>query len=74
MKIIFENETQEASWCRTCARRNICQDKEAVATEQRMVNPYPIKYLEVSVKCKLYIKDIKLPSGPKDILEAMFIK
>ena len=67
-------EPQEASWCRICIRRNTCQDKAVVAMEERMVSPYPIKHLEISVKCRLYVKDIKLPPGPKDILEAMFIK
>ena len=68
------HEPQEASWCRTCVRRNTCQNKETVAMEERMVSPYLINHLEISAKCRLYVKDIKLPLGPKDILEAMFIR
>ena len=39
------HEPQEASWCRTCVRRNTCQSKETVAMEERMVSPYLINHL-----------------------------
>lgn len=60
-------KTQEASWCRTCARRIICQDKEAVAMVQCIVSLYPVKHLEVSVKCRLYIKDINCHLRRKEL-------
>lgn len=63
-----------ASWCRTCARRNTCQIKETVAMEQRLVSPYPVKHLEVTIKCRRYIKDGKLPPDSRGTFESIFIK
>lgn len=52
-------ETQEASWCKTCLRRNTCNIKEAVAFEQRTIEFSTRKYVNVTAKCNQYIKDIK---------------
>lgn len=64
----------EASWCRTCARRNICKIKETVVMEQRSINPYSVKYLKVTIKCRRYVKNGKLPSDSRGIINSMFLR
>lgn len=34
LKNIFERMNEEATWCRTCLRRDKCDIKETVAMEQ----------------------------------------
>lgn len=53
-------ETQEASWCKTCLRRNTCNIKEAVAFEEHMVEFSARKYVNVTAKCSQYMKDTKV--------------
>jgi len=60
----LEQLDKEATWCRTCMRRNKCDIKETVALEQKLIVPYPIKYVDVKIKCRNYIKDGKLPDTP----------
>ena len=72
LKDIFERMNKEASWCRTCMKRNTCKIKETVAIEQRMVSPYAVKHVKVTVQCRDYMKDCRLPGSP-DILESLFI-
>lgn len=62
---------KEATWCRTCLRRDKCDIKETVAMEQKLVAPYPVKYVDVKIKCRKYIKDSKLPNKP-DVFESIF--
>lgn len=62
---------KEATWCRTCLRRDKCDIKETVAMEQKLVAPYPVKYIDVKIKCRKYIKDSKLPDKP-DVFESIF--
>lgn len=64
LKNIFERMNKEATWCRTCLKRDKCNIKETVAMEQKLVAPYPVKYVEVKIKCRKYIKDSKLPDKP----------
>lgn len=67
----FKRMNEEATWCRTCLRRDKCDIKETVAMEQRLVAPYPVKYVDVKIKCRNYIKDSKLPDKP-DVFVSMF--
>ena len=62
---------KEATWCRTCLKRDKCDIKETVAMEQKLVAPYPVKYVDVKIKCRKYIKDSKLPDKP-DVFESIF--
>lgn len=62
---------KEATWCRTCLRRDKCDIKETVAMEQKLVAPCPVKYVDVKIKCRKYIKDSKLPDKP-DVFESIF--
>ncbi len=62
---------KEATWCRTCARRNTCTIKETVAAEQIMMRGQTPKYLDVTVKCQSYIKDLKMPYAP-DAMRSLF--
>lgn len=55
----LRKETQEASWCKTCLRRNTCNIKEAVAFEEHMIEFSARKYVNVTAKCSQYIKDTK---------------
>ena len=67
----FKRMNKEATWCRTCLRRDKCDIKETVAMEQKLVAPYPVKYVDVKIKCRKYIKDSKLPDKP-DVFESIF--
>lgn len=71
LKNIFDRMNKEATWCRTCLRRDKCDIKETVAMEQKLVAPYPVKYVEVKIKCRNYIKNSKLPDTP-DIFASLF--
>lgn len=71
LKNIFERMNKEATWCRTCLKRDKCNIKETVAMEQKLVAPYPVKYVEVKIKCRNYIKDSKLPDTP-DVFASIF--
>ena len=71
LKNIFDRMNKEATWCRTCLRRDKCYIKETVAMEQKLVAPYPVKYVEVKIKCRNYIKDSKLPDTP-NIFASLF--
>lgn len=62
---------KEATWCRTCARRNTCTIKEIVAFEQTRIRTSGVKYLDVTVKCQSYIKNLKMPYAP-DAMESLF--
>lgn len=73
LKQAFKSMNQEASWCCTCRRRDKCNMKETVAMEQRLINPYPVKHLKVTVQCEEYIKDGKLPPDKGDYLRSLFI-
>lgn len=64
----------EARWCRTCARRNICKIKETVVMEQRSINPYSVKYLKVTIKCRRYVKNGKLSSDSRGFINSMFLR
>lgn len=67
----LEQMGKEATWCRTCMRRNKCDIKETVAMEQKLIVPYPVKYVDVKIKCRNYIKDSKLPDTP-DVFASIF--
>lgn len=67
----FKRMNKEAIWCRTCLRRDKCDIKETVAMEQKLVVHYPVKYVDVKVKCRNYIKDSKLPDKP-DVFASIF--
>lgn len=67
----FKRMNKEAIWCRTCLKRDKCDIKETVATEQKLVVPYPVKYVDVKIKCRNYIKDGKLPNTP-DVFASIF--
>lgn len=71
LKNIFERMNKEATWCRTCLRRDKCDIKETVAMEQKLVAPYPVKYVDVKIKCRNYINDGKLPDTP-DVFASIF--
>ena len=71
LKNIFDRMNKEATWCRTCLRRDKCDIKETVAMEQKLVVPYPVKYVDVKIKCRNYIKDSKLPDKP-DVFAFIF--
>lgn len=71
LKNIFDRMNKEATWCRTCLRRDKCDIKETVAMEQKLVVPYPVKYVDVKIKCRNYIKDGKLPNTP-DVFASIF--
>lgn len=71
LKNIFERMNKEATWCRTCLKRDKCDIKETVAMEQKLVVPYPVKYVDVKIKCRNYIKDSKLPDKP-DVFASIF--
>lgn len=62
---------KESTWCRTCLRRDKCDIKETVAMEQKLVVPYPVKYVDVKIKCRNYIKDSKLPDR-SDVFASIF--
>ncbi len=55
---------REASWCYKCARRNICQEKDAVAMEEIMADR--LKYLKVTAECLKYIYDSSVKVNPKE--------
>lgn len=67
----LEQLGKEAAWCRTCLRRDKCDIKETVAMEQKLITPYPVKYVDVKIKCRSYIKDSKLPDTP-DVFASLF--
>lgn len=67
----FKRMNEEATWCRTCLKRDKCDIKETVAMEQKLVVPYPVKYVDVKIKCRNYIKDGKLPNTP-DVFVSIF--
>lgn len=71
LKNIFDRMNRESIWCRTCLRRDKCDIKETVAMEQKLVVPYPVKYVDVKIKCRNYIKDSKLPDKP-DVFASIF--
>lgn len=71
LKNIFNRMNKEATWCRTCLRRDKCDIKETVAMEQKLVVPYSVKYVDVKIKCRNYIKDSKLPDKP-DVFASIF--
>ena len=71
LKNIFDRMNEEATWCRTCLKRDKCDIKETVAMEQKLVVPYPVKYVDVKIKCRNYIKDGKLPNTP-DVFASIF--
>lgn len=71
LKNIFERMNKEATWCRTCLKRDKCDIKETVAMEQKLVVPYPVKYVDVKIKCRNYIKDGKLPDT-LDVFASLF--
>ncbi len=62
---------KESTWCRTCVKRDKCDIKETVAMEQKLVVPYPVKYVDVKIKCRNYIKDSKLPDN-LDVFSSLF--
>lgn len=68
---IFGCRTKEASWCKTCVNRNTCKIKETVVAEQKMIFIHTPKYLDVTVKCRGYKKDLNLPYAA-DTLESLF--
>lgn len=71
LKNIFDRMNKEATWCRTCLRRDKCDIKETVAMERKLVVPYPVKYVDVKIKCRNYIKDGKLPDK-SDVFASIF--
>ena len=71
LKNIFNRMNKEATWCRTCLRRDKCDIKETVAMEQKLVVPYSVKYVDVKIKFRKYIKDCKLPDKP-DVFASIF--
>lgn len=40
--------------------------------EQKLVVLYPVKYVDVKIKCRNYIKDIKLPDTPDVLSSSLF--
>ena len=71
LKNISDRMNEEATWCRTRLKRDKCDIKETVAMEQKLVVPYPVKYVDVKIKCRNYIKDGKLPNTP-DVFASIF--
>ena len=71
LKNISDRMNEEATWCRTCLKRDKCDIKETVAMEQKLVVPYPVKYVDVKIKCRNYIKDGKLPDT-LDVFASLF--
>ncbi len=71
IKQFFENRAKEASWCRTCASRGTCTIKETVSMEQMMVERPICKYVEVTAKCRRYIKDPSAPPAPRSSFESL---
>lgn len=71
LKQLFEGATKEASWCRTCASRGTCTIKETVSMEQMMVERPICKYVEVTAKCRRYIKDPSAPPAPRSSFESL---
>ena len=72
LKQLFEGATKEASWCRTCASCGTCKIKETVSMEQMMVERPICKYVEVTAKCRRYIKDPSVPPVPRNSFESLF--
>ena len=68
---IFRRKAKEASWCKTCVNRNTCKIKETVAMGRDMMFFHTPKYLDVTVKCRGYKKDLNLPYVA-DTLESLF--
>lgn len=68
MKALHE-ETQEASWCKTCASRKQCGIKEEVAFEERMLSYGPRKYVNVKAECCRYIKGISEQDKERALIE-----
>lgn len=73
LKHFSENRSEEASWCRTCVRRGTCKIKETVSMEERMVERPVCKYVEVTAKCRGYIKDPGVPPLPRNSFKSAFI-
>ena len=73
LKQLFGSMTKEASWCRTCASRSTCTIKETVSMEQMMINKPICKYVEVTAKCRRYIKDPSVPPSPIDAFKSAFM-
>lgn len=67
----FDKSKKEAIWCRTCMKRDKCDIKETVAMEQRIVSSYAVKHVNVTVRCRDYMKDCRLPDSP-NVLESLF--
>lgn len=68
MKVLRE-ETQEASWCKTCASRKRCGIKEEVAFEERMLSYGPRKYVKVKAECGRYIKGLSEQDKERTLIE-----
>lgn len=65
-------DCQEASWCYKCARRNSCQEKDAVAYEERVAGC--LKYLKVTAECSMYIHDSSVKTNPKESFLEKFLR
>lgn len=69
-KRLFSRAHEEASWCYSCVRRNICKDKETVAMEEHIANSHVLKHVKITTKCIGYIKDGRVKEKP----ETYFLK
>lgn len=70
MKTLF-SEKPEASWCRTCLKREKCKIKEEVAFEKNMIDFAQKSHLRVKVECKEYINDAKAKDIKNDLIRKL---
>lgn len=61
-------EEREASWCRTCVKRDNCKIKEEVSLEEHMISFARQSHLKVKVECREYINDAKVKEIKNDLL------
>ena len=64
----LHDETPEASWCRTCVKRDYCKIKEEVAFEKNMISFARQSHLKVKVECAGYINDTKVKDIKKELI------
>lgn len=70
----LHDETPEASWCRTCVKREKCKIKEKVSIEEHMISFARIDHLKVKVECREYINDAKVKDIKNDLLHELGLR
>lgn len=65
---VFYPETQQASWCKTCVKRDNCKIQAEVAFEEHTLDFVRSNHIKVEAECRGYINDSKLRGIKNDLL------